>query len=171
MNRRTNEENLSADNDYQLWTMLDHLRYMIFRAREMELARYNITPEQAHILYILHRSGDSATINQMMDFTQHQHHSISTLINRMTEKGLVSKTKITGKGRRLDIVITKKGQDLLKIMTRDSFGKIFSCLSEEDKQEMIAHLCRLIVSSYKALGKEYKPLPGEVRLLQLSRSL
>jgi len=169
MNRRTNEE--LNDNDYQLWIMLDHLRYMIFKARKKELARYNITPEQAHILYILHRNSDSSTINQMMDSTQRQHHSISTLINRMTAKGLVSKIKIPGKGRRLNIMITKKGQDLLRTMTRDSFGKIFSCLSEEDKQEMIAHLCRLIVSSYKALGKQYKPLPGEVRILQLSRSL
>ena len=159
MNQRNNEENLLNDNDYQLWIMLDHIRYMIFRARKMELARYNITPEQAHILYILHRSNDSLTINEMVERTQHQHHSISTLINRMTKKGLVSKIKIPDKGRKLRIVITKKGQDLLEIMTRDTLGKIFTCLSEEDKQEMVAHLCRLIVSSYKALGKEYKPLP------------
>jgi DNA-binding MarR family transcriptional regulator len=160
MNQRTNEENVSNDYNYQLWIMLDHLRYMIFRARKKELSRYNITPEQAHILYILHRNGDSITINQMMESTQRQHHSISTLINRMTAKGLVSKIKIPGKGRRLDIVITKEGQELIKIMTKDSLGKIFSCLSEEEKQEMIAHLCRLMVSSYKALGKKCKPLPG-----------
>jgi len=159
MNQRNNEENLSNDNDYQLWIMLDHLRYMIFRARKKELARYNITPEQAHILYILHRSGDSTTINEMVEYTQHQHHSISTLINRMVKRGLVSKIKIPDKGRRLNIVITKKGQELLQTITRDSFGEIFKCLSEEDKQEMMAYLCRLIVSSYKALGKKYKPLP------------
>jgi len=167
MNQRTNEE--LNDNDYQLWITLDHLRYMIFRARKMELARYNITPEQARILYILHRSGDSITINQMMDSTQRQHHSISTLIDRMMAKGLVRKVKIPGKGRRLNIVITKKGQDLIKTMTRDSFTKIFSCLSEEDKQEMIARLCRLIVSAYQALGIEYKPLPVSDRILQLLR--
>lgn len=160
MNQRTNEENLLDDNDYKLWIMLDHARYMIFRARKIELARYNITPEQAHILYILHRSNDSLTINEMVDQTQHQHNSISTLINRMTKKGLVSKIKIPDKGRRLNIVITKKGQNLLRIMTRDSLGKIFTCLSEEDKQEIMAHLCQLIVSSYKTLGKKFKPLPG-----------
>ena len=159
MNQGTIEENRLNDNDYQLWIMLDHLRYMIFRARKIELTRCNITPQQAHILYILNRSGDSTTIDEMVEYTQHQHHSISTLINRMTKNGLVSKIKIPGKGRRLNIVITEKGQDLLKTMTRDSLRKIFSCLLEEDKQEMIAHLCRLIVSAYRALGKEYKPPP------------
>lgn len=159
MNERTIGENHSNDNDYQLWIMLDHLRYMIFKSRKKELTQYNITPQQAHILYILQRSGDSITIDEMVESTQHQHHSISTLVDRMTKKGLVSKIRIPGKGRRLNIVITEKGQDLLKVMTRDCLRKIFSCLSEEDKQEMIAHLCRLIVSSYKALGKEYKPPP------------
>ena len=159
MNQRNNEENLSNDNDYQLWIMLDQLRYMIFRSRKMELARYNITPQQAHILYILNLSGDSTTIDEIVEYTQHQHHSISTLINRMTKKGLVSKIKILGKGQKLDIVITEKGRDLLRIMTRDSVRKIFSCLSEEDKHEIIAYLCKLTVSSYKALGKKYKPPP------------
>ena len=159
MNQRNNKENLSNDNDYQLWIMLDQLRYMIFRSRKMELARYNITPQQAHILYILNLSGDSTTIDEIVEYTQHQHHSISTLINRMTKKGLVNKIKILGKGRKLDIVITEKGQDLSRIMTRDSVRKIFSCFSEEDKHEIIAYLCKLTVSSYKAIGKEYKPLP------------
>jgi DNA-binding MarR family transcriptional regulator len=157
MNQTNNKENLSKDNDYQLWIMLDHLRYMIFKARKIELARYNITPEQAQILYSLGLN-NLLTLNDMVEYTQHQHHSISTLINRMAKKGLVSKIKIPGKGRKLNIVITEKGREILGTISRDSFSKIFACLSEEDKQEMITHLCRLIVSSYRALGKKYTPL-------------
>jgi DNA-binding MarR family transcriptional regulator len=157
MQQKNNKENISNDIDYQLWVMLDHLRYMIFKARKIELARYNISPEQAQILYTLGRI-NSLTINEMVAYTQHEHHSISTLINRMAKKGLVNKVSIPGKGRRLKIVITEKGRETLGTMSRDSFGKIFACLSVEDKQEMIVHLCRLIVSSYRALGKEYTPL-------------
>jgi DNA-binding MarR family transcriptional regulator len=160
MNQGTKTEGLLTDSNYQLWIMLEHLRYMIFRARKKELARSNITPEQAHILYILHCNGDRITIGQMMDSTQRQHHSISTLINRMTAKGLVNKIRIPGKGRRLNIEMTEKGQYLLETMSGDSFSKIFSCLSEEDKKVMIAQLRRLMLSSYKALGKQCKPLPG-----------
>ena len=157
MNQKPDGEILFNDIDYYLWVMLDHLRYMIFKARRKELARYDVTPEQAEILYILGYV-NSITINKLVEITQHQHHSISTLINRMVNKGLVSKTKIPGKGKKLNIAITIKGQHLLEIMSRDSFGKIFECLSEEDKQEMIAYLSRLIVRSYKELGKDNIPL-------------
>jgi DNA-binding MarR family transcriptional regulator len=130
---------------------------MIFKARRKELAGYNITPEQAQILYVLGRM-NSLTLNNLVDYTQHQHHSISTLINRMAKKGLVSKTRISDKGRKLNISITEKGQELLGIMSRESFSKVFACLSEEEKQEMTTYICRLLTSSYKALGKYYAPL-------------
>jgi DNA-binding MarR family transcriptional regulator len=157
MNQKKNEENLGNDIDYQLWIMLDHLRYMIFKARRKELARHHITPEQAEILYNLGRI-NSLTINKLVEYTQHEHHSISTLINRMVNNGLVRKARIPGKGKTLHISITEKGQELRGIMSRDSFGNIFTCLSVEDKQEMIAYMSRLLVSSYKELGKENTPL-------------
>ena len=152
-----NEVNLTPDIDYQLWILLDHLRYMIFEARRRELERYDITPEQAQILLTLGRS-DSFTINQLMDYTQHRHHSISTLINRMEKKELVSKVRIPGKGRKLNIKITEKGRELLRKMTRDSFGRILTCLSEGEKKEMIDYLSRSMISSYRLLGKEHTPL-------------
>ena len=157
MNQRNNKENISNDIDYQLWVMLDHLRYMIFKARKIELARYDITPEQAQILYTLGRL-KALTINEMVAYTQHEHHSISTLIDRMAKKGLVNKVSVPGKGRRLSIEITEKGKEILGTTSRDSFSKIFECLSEEEKQEMVTHLCRLMVSSYRSLGKEDMPL-------------
>lgn len=152
-----NETNLTSDIDYQFWILLDHLRYMIFKARKRELARYDITPEQAQILLTLGRS-DSFTIDQLVKYTQHQHHSVSTLINRMEKRGLVSKSKIPGKGRKLNIKITEKGYELLRKMTRDSFGRILTCLSEDEKKVMIDYLSRLMVSSYKVLGRDHTPL-------------
>jgi DNA-binding MarR family transcriptional regulator len=158
MDQRTNNQtNLTRDIDYQLWIMLDHLRYMIFKARKRELGKYDITPEQAQILLALGRT-DSLTINQLVEYTQHLHHSISTLLNRMEKKGLISKTKIPGKGRKLNIEISGKGQELLNTMTRDSFSRIFTCLSDNEKRSMIDYLCRLTVNSYQALGKEHTPL-------------
>ena len=152
-----NQANLTPDIDYQLWILLDHLRYTIFKARKRELERYDITPEQAQILLTLGRS-ESFTINQIVAYTQHRHHSVSTLINRMEKKELVSKIKIPGKGRKLNIKITEKGYELLRRMARDSFSRIFTCLSEGEKEVMIDHLSRLMVSSYRLLGKEHTPL-------------
>lgn len=157
MNKTDNGVNSLDDIDYQLWVILDHLRYMIFKARRKELARYGVTPEQAQILYALGRIS-SLTINQMVEYTQHEHHSISTLINRMVIKGMVSKARIPGKGKKLYITITEKGQELLEKMSRDSISKVFTCLSEKEKQEILAHMSRLLISSYRAIGQERIPL-------------
>ncbi|MBN2074276.1 MAG: MarR family transcriptional regulator [Dehalococcoidales bacterium] len=157
MDQEKNEESLLNDIDYQLWITLDHLRYMIFKTRRQELSKYNITPEQAQVLYNLGQFS-SLTLNKLVEYTQHQHHSISTLINRMVKKGLVSKTKIPGKGKKLEISISEQGQEVLDTIRRDTFGTIFACLSEEDKKEMINYMSRLLISSYKELGKEITPL-------------
>lgn len=155
--KNNNEENPADENDYQLWVMLDHLRYMIFLARKEELARYGVTPEQANILYVLRANENSCTINEIMGYTQRKHHSISTLVNRMEKRGLVTKRKAS-RGRKLNIEITEKGHELIKTMKRDSFSQIFKCLAEEDKEVLIAYLCRLINSSYKANGITSAPL-------------
>ena len=84
---------MATDTDFSLWRMLDHARFIMARSREMELAKYDLTPEQSHVLDILRESDGSTTINQLVDITQRQHHSISTLIDRMTRQGLVSKQK------------------------------------------------------------------------------
>ncbi|MBN2240551.1 MAG: MarR family transcriptional regulator [Dehalococcoidales bacterium] len=161
MDKKNKEKPVSNDPDYQLWVNLDHLRYMVFKARKQELAQYDITPEQALILCVLNDNNNSLTMNKMVEYTQHQHHSISTLINRMEKKGLVLKEKFA-KGRKLNIVITEKGQELIQMMERESFNRIFACLSDNEKKEMQAYLCRLIVSSYKALGQECRFFPSYV---------
>ncbi len=157
MIQNENEKQISIDFNYQLWVMLDHLRYVIYKARRKELAKYKITPEQAQILYNLGHM-NSITLNKLVEYTQHQHHSISTLINRMENKGLVTKTKIPGKGKKLYISITEKGQELLGTMCRESFTGIFTCLSVDEKQEMITSMSKLLINSYKVLGNENTPL-------------
>jgi len=144
------------DSDFKLWRLLDHTRFMIARSREMELARFGITPEQSHVLYILSTSGGSTTINDIVEITQRQHHSISTLINRMTKQGLVSKRKDPHDNRKYEVVITRKGQELYRRITQDSIKNTFSCLSDEAKGQLRKHLKCLLIRAYEVLGKDIK---------------
>ena len=157
MNRKSKGANQIADLDFELWRLFDHTRFMIGRLREMELAEFGLTPEQSHVLYILVQNGGKTTINKIVEITQRQHHSISTLINRMTKQGLVTKIKTPDDNRRYDVVITKKGQSLLKMTTRNSIKEVFSCLTEKDRKDFAAHLVRLDKKAYSMHGKE--PMP------------
>jgi DNA-binding MarR family transcriptional regulator len=155
---------MATDTDFSLWRMLDHARFIMARSREMELAKYDLTPEQSHVLDILRESDGSTTINQLVDITQRQHHSISTLIDRMTRQGLVSKQKAGLDKRKYEVVITEKGREMLNKMTRNSIDVIFSCLTNEEKKQFRASLIKLTIESYRVLG--HRPSPSMIADLE-----
>jgi DNA-binding MarR family transcriptional regulator len=158
MDEKPRWQGMATDTDFSLWRVLDHTRFMIARSREMELAKYDLTPEQSHVLDILQESNGSTTINQLVVITQRQHHSISTLIDRMTKQGLVTKQKEGIDKRKYEVVITDKGKELVTKMTRDSIRAVFSGLSEEDKKRLHSYLSLLAKEAYRVLRRN--PAPG-----------
>ena len=64
-------------------------------------------------------------MNEIVEITVRRHHSISTQIGRMVKQGLVKKIKSHADLRGYNIVITEKGQELFKRITRDSIKKCF----------------------------------------------
>ncbi len=148
-----------GDVDFPLWRLLDHTRYMIFRMREKELAEYNLTPEQAFVLDIIHASGGSTTINSIVDMSQHRHNSISALINRMARQGLLKKNRTRRDKRAFRIVSTAKGEELLGKASRGSVHDAFSCLDPGEKRQLEALLNRLMIRAYSASGVDL-PFPS-----------
>jgi len=163
MDEKSQRPRTESDSDISLWRILDHTQFMIARSREMELARFALTPEQAYVLDILSAGGGTTTINRLAEITQRQHHSISTLVNRMTRQGLVSKTKSEEDQRQYEVTITEKGRKLFKQVPRTSVKTIFASLPAEQKRELRSHLVVLLRSAYQALGKEFKGQSFEVR--------
>jgi DNA-binding MarR family transcriptional regulator len=148
---------LLRDNEisFQLWRLLYHTAFVINRSRQKELAQYGVTPEQAHVLDILYQSNGTARIRDIVKITMRQHHSISTLVNRMALQGLVKKVRSTSDARRYNVIITEKGRALFRTITRYSITDIFSCLSERDGKELDSGLKKLMAKAYKALENEY----------------
>ncbi|OGO33178.1 MAG: hypothetical protein A2Z29_08655 [Chloroflexi bacterium RBG_16_56_11] len=145
------------DTDFRLWRLLDHTRFVISRSREKELARFGMTPEQAHVLDILHQSGGKATIQEIVNITMRQHHSISTLVGRMAKQGLVKKIRSASDSRQYNVNITEKGRALFQSITRRSVEEIFGDLTERDKKALQKVLKKLQVKAYQSLGKKYRP--------------
>jgi DNA-binding MarR family transcriptional regulator len=154
MERKDRWHGWETPDDFTLWRILDHTEFMISRTREVELARFGMTPEQSQILDILNESGGSTTINELVNITQRQHHSISTLIERMYKQRLVTKKKSGTDKRQYEVVITQKGKELLKSMTRDSIRAIFASLTKEEMDLLKVLLMRLADEAYKVSKKE-----------------
>lgn len=148
-------ERSRTDQDFVLWRFLDHARFMIFRQREKELAHLHLTPEQAQVLDILNVYG-ATTINEMIQMTQKRHNSISTLIDRMTKRGLVRSTRKSRDKRVLTIELTTEGAELFHQISIESVKSAFACLSTEEKAELRFYLDRVITHAYKSVGQEFR---------------
>lgn len=155
MDQRAQQPGTPTNVDISLWRVLDHTQFMIARSREMELARFGLTPEQTYVLDILSESGGSTTMNQLVDITQRQHHSISTLVDRMSRQGLVARNRNPDDHRQYEVLITDKGRELFRHVTRESITTIFSSLSKEQKRQLMSELRVLLRSAYEVLGKRY----------------
>ena len=143
-------------NNFELWVMLDSAHFAISRSRFLEIAQYGLTPEKAQILHIVQSNGGSLPQSKISDFTMRQHHSVSSLINRMIKEGILKKVKYPG-DRTFTVLTTKKGQDRYNKLTRDSIDMIFSSLSAVERQKLTSLLRQLLDRSRDLLGLDYGP--------------
>jgi len=142
--------------DFELWIVFNRTRSSVYRLRELELGQLGLTVEQSAILYLLTSWGGSASAKTIEYLTLRQHHSISTLINRMIKMGLVTRKK-SPDSKRFDIVITMHGEDLHKQTPIHSIEMVFSCLKAKDRERLHGYLTMLLEKARDLLGLSYVP--------------
>ena len=143
----TMENHFWEDQDYNLWVRLHQARDTIFRAREKELIQYGFTAMQAAVLFVLKVLNDTeekATPNKVAKWLLREPHTISKLLTRMENEGLVNKTRSSGQGNEINITLTEEGEQAYKqSLKRESIREITSCLSEEERQQLSSSLEKL----------------------------
>ncbi len=99
--------------------------------------QYDITPEQFNILRILRgQHPKAATVNLLIERMLNKMSNASRLVEKLRKKGLVEREISTEDRRACDVIITKKGLDLLADMdkTEKEWNKSMSHLSEKEAQ-------------------------------------
>ena len=80
-----------------------------------------------------------------------QHHSISTLVNRMSKMGLICREKLPG-GRRHVISFTPEGRELHGKITTYAIEMTLATLDEPCRQDLARYLQKLLERSRELLG-------------------
>ena len=155
-------ESLSNDDEaYNLWLLLVMTHRTIFKAREKELNKYGITPEQAGTLYAIKKIGKNITPAEISRQTFREAHTCSALINRMEKNGLVKKVKNLNKKNMINILLTKKGEQAYSLsVKRESIHYMMTFLSKEEQSQLILYLRELQDGALKWL---FPPPPQEFR--------
>ena len=152
-------DEISKDNinltDFEVGVLFERARSAYSRVRELELAQFGLSPEQAAILHTLQSKGSFATCEEIANMIIRQYHSVTSIVNRMEKNGLVEKIK-TKKGRRYLISITQKGENLYNSVPRNSIKMTLSVLTPEEKQQLTLYLQKMLSKGREMLGMDNK---------------
>ncbi|HEY96548.1 MAG TPA: MarR family transcriptional regulator [Dehalococcoidia bacterium] len=150
---------MSKANDprIKLHALLDSTGETIQKAVKMELAQYQMSQSQVKVMHMLAQSEEGLTPGQLSESAIRELNSITTLINRMQKKGLVTKVKKDG-DQKTYVVLTDKGLDIYNnTVTERSITLIFDTLSDEEKSQLTSLLSKLQTKARNLLGLDYKP--------------
>ena len=150
---------MSKANDprIKLHALLDSTRETIQKAVKMELAQYQMSQSQVKVMHMLAQSEEGLTPGQLSESAIRELNSITTLVNRMQKKGLVTKVKKDGDNKTY-VVLTDKGLDIYNnTVTERSITLIFDTLSEEEKNQLTGLLSKLQTKARNLIGLDYKP--------------
>jgi len=151
---RTSKKN---DPEVNLYILLDQTDSIVTNAVELEIKHLKMTQPQVRVLTMLSREDKPATLEELANWTLKEFNSVSTLINRMENKGLVKKIKKNG-DLKTYITLTEKGSELYhKQVTERSIHLIFDKLSSEEKKQLDSILKKIRNTTRDLLGLDFKP--------------
>ena len=142
------DDKISKDSSIYTRILLGRALHSMLKARQKELAPSRISPEQAHMLFLLYNLGRKATITELAKYLNRGNNTISIQIMRMEKDGLVKKTRRVPKSTLLTFELTKHGLDTYYFSRKTKVDKeIMSVLSDTEREQIISMLKRIITKA------------------------
>jgi DNA-binding MarR family transcriptional regulator len=142
------------------WALLRQTWSVMDKAAETRLAKVGLTPEKVAVLWICRDYPGLLTTAEISRFLSRQSQSVTGLLNRMEEEGLVARTP-KRKGRPFtEVKMTEKGQKAAQIgiaIIRVLVSETTPVLSTEDQQQLHKYLKMLRQQMVEGLHLELTP--------------
>ena len=131
----------NGEKEYDTWILLSRVYHMIAKLRRLELAKYNIQPVQAYILFILHALGGETSPTELARYAYEHKSAISDILIRMEKQGLITKIKkVIGNGR-VKVKLTEKGEESLRLsLEREFLRQVMTGLTPEKTAQLESYL-------------------------------
>ena len=148
------------DHDFNLSRLLFQTRHAMFKARDRELAKYGITTEQAAVLFCVKANKYHPTLAEISRWLIRESHTITNLVKRMEQAGLVKKYADLKKKNHVRVSLTEKGEEAFeKSIIREHYHRVMAVLSQEERQVLWSSLQKLRDEALKEIGMDKPPFP------------
>lgn len=134
------EGQITLDDDYRLWVLLNQVNDGMARARDGEVKGLGISAIQSGAIIVLKAMDGEATPTELSRWLFREPQTISQLLIRMEKQGFVKRVRRRKRNREdstmLRVVLTQKGEDIYRQENaqRKVIQRIMSCLSPEQRQ-------------------------------------
>ena len=157
-------EVLRLNENETAWMRLFRTYKVLERAREVELAKADLSLAQAGVLYFLKDAKEPLTPSKLARLMYKEPHTISGLISRMEAQGLVNKRKDLGRKNLVRVSLTKKGDEAFKRqLGKTAVMNVTSCLSKKDLDKLNVLSDKLRAKGVELL-KDMQPYPYRAML-------
>ena len=147
--KRKIEEEISRNSYFYSRYLMGEARHVMLQARKKELAQYRVTPQQSYIIFIIYTL-KKTTLNELAQVTNRGINTLSSEMTTLERDGLVKKTREKPKSTLLSFELTEKGTLVYKSSNKGkATTKIMSVLTEEERQQLITMLLKIIDKAKK----------------------
>ena len=120
---------------------------------DFRLSRYEVTPAQTHLLLYLQDHGGEADQRAVTEFLKVKPSTANGILDRLEEKGMVTRSVSGRDARRRLIALTEKGRDQLEVFRRQ-FGEVESLMVRGLSQEEVGALRSLLARVIQNLEED-----------------
>ena len=150
--RKSTKGSPAAGKTLDLLVIIGWTRDIIRKVRQKELAPYGLNPDKAAVLQVIQNLGGSAKANDIARQILRQRHSAHELLRRMEKSGLLKETGDIHRKNGVVFELTDKGREAYNhVVKRPLQHKIFSSLSNEQREELVASLRTIYDRARKTL--------------------
>jgi DNA-binding MarR family transcriptional regulator len=146
---------------YKLFHLLRQTSDVIHKAREYELKKYSLSPEQAGALVCIYSLGSKATPAELSRWLFRERNSITILLNRMHRIGLIEKRPDTQRKNLIRLSLTAKGYEAYKRSVEfQAFFPLIDVLPAKKRQQLWDLLQTIRLNVFKELRLDAESYSG-----------
>lgn len=135
------KNNNQVDLEYVIWVLFLQTYNIMLKVREKELKRLGVSIQQATILSIVKTIKVPTTPAEISRRVLRESHTVSGILKRIEEKGLIKKVRDLERKNQVRIVLTDKGEEVYKRSKELKFiRKVMSGLPQQKQNRLMAYL-------------------------------